>query len=271
MGTSINVDATQLRANMQKGMDHTIIIPVQITDNPSTKADSPAATVDISENGRDALKNSSFSFSGGFAGWKTTEEFRDYSWDMAEKSGIKKGVLMTDYDYVIPSKLNAMTNNSWHNKSYEEKTNDLLSAYANLYEDIVNGYAAGTREVYVEDPDSEEGFRKLDMETEISELDKAFSAYVDRFKRDYEVGKKATADIAESLNRLAKAGARVDKTRIENTSDSLKEYSKNSVTDETMSKLLEATKKFKQQFMFGGNVSSILNNLMVFDLSGREK
>lgn len=191
----------------------------------------------------------------------------DEMYDMAEKAGLKKGVLMTDYYYVIPSKLNEMSGDTpWVTKSYEDKTKDLLGAYASIYDDIVKGYEAGTREVYVEDSESETGYRKLTMEEEISELDKAFAERTDRFKHDYEVGKKATADIAASLDRLAKAGARVDKERIESTSKALEKYSQTEITDEVAARMKDATVQIKQHLSQGGIFNASFSETLISNL-----
>lgn len=57
---------------------------------------------------------------------------------------------------------------------------DSVRAYANLYDEIVQGYQDGTRERYVEDENSETGFRKMTMEEELSRLDRAFQKMADR-------------------------------------------------------------------------------------------
>ena len=61
-----------------------------------------------------------------------------------------------------------------------DELEDSVRAYANLYDEIVRGYQNGTRERYVEDENSETGFRKMTMEEELSELDRAFQKIADR-------------------------------------------------------------------------------------------
>ena len=58
--------------------------------------------------------------------------------------------------------------------SLSNKAEDYVRAYGNLYDEIVQGYQNGTRERYVEDDASETGYRKMTMEEELNELDKAF-------------------------------------------------------------------------------------------------
>ena len=61
-----------------------------------------------------------------------------------------------------------------------DQMEDSVRAYANLYDEIVQGYRDGTRERYVEDENSETGFRKMTMEEELSGLDRAFQKMADR-------------------------------------------------------------------------------------------
>ncbi|MXP77350.1 hypothetical protein GN277_18795 [Lachnospiraceae bacterium WCA-9-b2] len=61
-----------------------------------------------------------------------------------------------------------------------DELEDSVRAYANLYDAIVQGYQDGTRERYVEDENSETGFRKMTMEEELSGLDRAFQKMADR-------------------------------------------------------------------------------------------
>ena len=61
-----------------------------------------------------------------------------------------------------------------------DQMEDSVKAYGNLYDEIVQGYQNGTRERYVEDENSETGFRKMTMEEELSGLDGAFQKIADR-------------------------------------------------------------------------------------------
>lgn len=61
-----------------------------------------------------------------------------------------------------------------------DQMEDSVRAYGNLYDEIVQGCQNGTRERYVEDENSETGFRKMTMEEELSGLDRAFQKMADR-------------------------------------------------------------------------------------------
>lgn len=64
--------------------------------------------------------------------------------------------------------------------SLSNKAEDSVRAYGNHYDEIVQGYQNGTRERYVEDETAETGYRKMTMEEELNELDKAFQRAADR-------------------------------------------------------------------------------------------
>lgn len=64
--------------------------------------------------------------------------------------------------------------------SIADRVEDSVGAYGNLYDEIVQGYQNGTRERYVEDENSETGFRKMTMKEELNGLDRAFQKMADR-------------------------------------------------------------------------------------------
>ena len=55
-----------------------------------------------------------------------------------------------------------------------DRAADYVRAYGNLYDEIVQGYKDGTAQRYVEDENSETGFRKMTLDEELAGLDKAF-------------------------------------------------------------------------------------------------
>ena len=85
--------------------------------------------------------------------------------------------------------------------SLSDKAEDYVRAYGNLYDEIVQGYKDGRMERYVEDGNSETGFRKMTLEEELAGLDKAFGRMAD------EAGVKEM--ISGEFKRLSsKAGSR---------------------------------------------------------------
>ena len=79
-----------------------------------------------------------------------------------------------DYGYEISKKaaeLNKDAANAGQNAlSTTDRANGYVAAYAELYDEIVQGYESGTREIYVTD---ENGTHKLTKDEELSNLDAA--------------------------------------------------------------------------------------------------
>jgi len=85
--------------------------------------------------------------------------------------------------------------------SFSDRAADYVRAYGNLYDEIVQGYKDGTAERYVEDENSETGFRKMTLDEELAGLDKAFQKMAD--------GAGVKEMISGEFRRLAsKAGSR---------------------------------------------------------------
>lgn len=85
--------------------------------------------------------------------------------------------------------------------SLSDSAADYVRAYGNLYDEIVQGYKDGTAERYVEDENSETGFRRMMLDEELAGLDKAFQKMAD--------GAGVKEMISGEFNRLAsKAGSR---------------------------------------------------------------
>lgn len=88
--------------------------------------------------------------------------------------------------------------------SLSNKAEDYVRAYGNLYDEIVQSYQNGTREIYVEDKNSETGFRKLTMEEELSSLDKAFQQAADREDAFVKNAQRAASAFKQTAEKLSK-------------------------------------------------------------------
>lgn len=89
--------------------------------------------------------------------------------------------------------------------SWRAKAENYAEAYANLYEEIVQGYANGTRKVNVQDENSELGYRTLTMEEELSELDKAYVKNVEFFEEATKNELETRKIIEETAEKIASA------------------------------------------------------------------
>lgn len=68
----------------------------------------------------------------------------------------------------------------------------------------MQGYKNGTRERYIEDENSETGFRKMTMEEELNSLDKAFQKTADKETILAENQKKAASAFKNTAQKLSK-------------------------------------------------------------------
>ena len=97
------------------------------------------------------------------------------------------GVMMTDFHTLFGSRMPSIYGEKNENGEYvphyfsaEETAANMKKVYAELHDEIVQGYKSGTRKTYVEDSTAESGYRKLTMDEELAALDKAYQEYSDR-------------------------------------------------------------------------------------------
>lgn len=138
-----------------------------------------AVNVTISEKGMESLRN------GGKAKTyegvvKRKESIRQasksigagYGYRLSEEAGKLKGQRESSAPYSFP-----------------DMAADYAGAYGNIYDEIVQGYKDGTAERYVEDESSETGFRRMTMEEELADLDRAFQKAADKAEVDAKASK----------------------------------------------------------------------------------
>ena len=89
--------------------------------------------------------------------------------------------------------------------SITEKANGYVAAYAELYDEIVQGYETGTRAIYAAD---ENGTHKLTRDEELSALDAAYKKTVDNFVTMERTNQHAREIISEEMNKIAKLTSR---------------------------------------------------------------
>lgn len=114
-----------------------------------------------------------------------------------------------DYRYEISKKaaeLNKDAANAGQNAlSTTDRANGYVAAYAELYDEIVQGYESGTREIYVTD---ENGTHKLTKDEELSNLDAAYKKTVDDFVTMETTNQHARGIIGEEMNKISKITTR---------------------------------------------------------------
>lgn len=90
-----------------------------------------------------------------------------------QKESVKEIPLLTDYNYKLSKAANWTTGNDV-SYSVSDLAVKFVKAYGDLYDEIVQGYANGTKETYIADKSSENGYKKLTMEEELQALNDAY-------------------------------------------------------------------------------------------------
>lgn len=149
-----------------------------------------AVNVTLSKEGIESLKN------GGKA--------RTYEGVMKQKESIRQASksIQASYGYRLSEEAGKLKEQRESGVAYSlsDRAADYVKAYGNIYDEIVQGYKDGTIERYVEDESSETGFRRMTMEEELADLDKAFQSVADKA----EVDTKASRILDGYKERLSK-------------------------------------------------------------------
>jgi hypothetical protein len=138
-----------------------------------------------------------------------------------------------------------------------DRANGYISAYASLYDEIVQGYENGTREIYVEDG---YGMHRLTMEEELKELSEAYKRTVDDFVTMEKANEQAYAIVSQEMVKIAsisaKSGAAV---RDAEGSKAMERYK---VPENLNDKMLSAVGLFQQNDVMSNSASNSLSQLL---------
>ncbi len=182
------------------------------------------------------------------ARWQMKRDFPQLSaWNNIvsnnKESVVKNDHIMTDYKYEFASRMPSVyagkDDKGDFIKNYYSATDaasNMLKVYASLYDEIVKGYEAGTRETYVEDKNAEGGYRKLTMEEELQELDKAYEDYALKYASNRD---KQVIDILSAYEKQV--------SRIRNGRVSEKTTANTDDVDREIEKLKEKKKQLEQE------------------------
>ena len=187
--------------------------------NPTTVSsaypDMPAVEVNISDEGLKALHGSKLP---GSADPFETAERIAY---MSEHQPIES--YESKFSQMIPSsyEMNERGEAVYVHHTNEEKIAALSEGFKSLVDEINKGYDEGTRVRYVEDPTSEDGFRKLTREEELDILQQEFDDFVDsRFGKERAVEDAKIKESLDALQELKKSlGRETKEYKLEALSD----------------------------------------------------
>lgn len=167
-------------------------------------------------------------------------------------------ISLVDYGYEISKRAGAGESVL----SAAGKADGYVKAYAELYDEIVQGYEDGTREIYVA---GEDGPRKLTKDEELDALDAAYKKTVDSFVTMEQTNQRARAIIGEEAEKIAKISRRETKA-----ADFLKEQKArgtDKVPENLNEKMLSAVASFKEKYAAfnpnAGTLSQLLAGIKI--------
>lgn len=168
-----------------------------------------------------------------------------------------------DYGYEISKKaaeLNKDAANAGQNAlSTTDRANGYVAAYAELYDEIVQGYESGTREIYVID---ENGTHKLTKDEELSNLDAAYKKTVDDFVTMETTNQHARGIIGEEMNKISKITTR--STLASAYIEEQKTRGKDEITENLGKKMYGAITSFKEKYtMIQPNREQLLMSIKI--------
>ena len=159
-----------------------------------------------------------------------------------------KKISLVDYGYELSRRAAQMNKDAADTGknilSTADKADGYVKAYAQLYDEIMQGYEDGTREIYVE---GENGPRKLTREEELNALDAAYKKTVDTFVTMEKTNQHAREIIGEEAEKIS----RISKRTTTLAADFLKEqkaWGMNKVPENLSERMLSAVASFKEKY-----------------------
>ena len=175
---------------------------------------------------------------------------------------INEKISVIDYGYEISKKAagwNKEAANTGRNVvSTTDRANGYVAAYAELYDEIIQGYEAGTREIYVAD---ENGTHKITRDEELSALDAAYKKTVDDFVTMEKTNQHAREIISEEMDKISKITSR--STLAATYIEEQKTRGEDEIPENLGEKMYEAIFSFKEKYaMFHSNMDNLSQLLM---------
>jgi len=221
-----------------------------------------AAKVSISAEGKRSIINSEFSKN------ETIEKI------IERRKAIQDGgeAYDTDYAFVLGNKLasikeekakNITVETDWYN-SLEEESNNLIRAYAEIYDDIIKKHENVLNEKSsVQDNDNKD----MSVDEEIDLLNAECKAHADFLEIQAEMTPKIIVAMEEYIKRLPKKYANTSET-VTNAKKFYLDSKDKAVPDKLSEKVISATQLFVKQYSNNRNIGidNILNNINVFEV-----
>lgn len=178
------------------------------------------------------------------------EENEGYDFILGQRNELQAEKMMTDFGIELGNKFSSLRKEGTY-QSTEELAADLLRAYADMYNEIVQGYESGTRETYVKDKMSESGYRKLTMSEEIDFLNATYNKSVDFLETQAQLKPQIADALKKYIDTLSRIAAKSEKAA-EVAAKAQDEYLKlkeEIVPKNIKEKMVKATKAIDEQYM----------------------
>lgn len=207
--------------------------------------------ISISDEGKEYYRNSI---------WQNGQETYDAVLRRREQLKNEK-ISMIDYGYEIQQRAAQQNKNADTGRSTLstiDKANGYVNAYAELYDEIVQGYENGTREIYVAD---ERGTHKLTKDEELDALDAAYKKTVDNFVTMEKTNQHAREIIGEEMEKISKITSRsaLAATYLEEQ----KSRGTDEISENLSEKLYDAIFSFKEKYAMFHSDADNLSQLLI--------
>lgn len=170
-----------------------------------------------------------------------------------------------DYSYEIQKRAAQQNKNADTGRSTLstiDKANGYVKAYAELYDEIVQGYDNGNRKIYAAD---ESGTHKLTKDDELGALDAAYKKTVDNFVTMEKTNQHAREIIGEEMKKISKITSR--STLAATCLEEQKSRGTDEIPENISEKMYDAIFSFKEKYaMFhsdAGNLSQLLASVKI--------
>lgn len=230
--------------------------PKMIENISLTNVNECPVKVTISDEGKNACKNS-----------VEHNEKTNYETMLENLANLMEQKPEIHYGFLLGNKLAEITETDTEYRSIEDKGDSLLEAYACVYDEIAQGYADGTREIYVEDKDVESGYRRITMEEEIAGLDTAYEKYVTGFEARIHQSFDASKAFDKYMAKLSNLDVHRTEmaTKAKEIFDNMREED---VPENISAGMLEAKQNFIDLYLKnnsrGVNLKEMLGNIKIF-------
>jgi hypothetical protein len=234
--------------------------PIQTLKEIFTEKKEIPIRVSISEKGKGYYRKSIQEFDGDIESYDTVIERRDQLLEAKLSTDL-------DYDFQLGGEVRKYKQDGVP-LTTREKADNLFRAYAKLYDEIIQGYENGTREIHVEDINLEKNYRVLTKEEEIDALNNSYKKYAEVLEEQAKQEPVILKALQKYIKKLEELG--VEKPKLaQHYYDSI-EYDKTTelIPENICIKMLDAVSIFRDQYIavdrYKEGLLGLVSNIKIF-------